>query len=279
MIAVVSLSACEEPLLEQSPEQSPEQIPENSVSLPQVVSLAPHITEVIFALGAQQQLIATVSGSHWPQAAQDIPTIGNAFNLNVEALAALAPDAVLAWREGTGVNVQNALVSTGLPVHYVREGDLPQLPEQWGIIAGHLGLPADSDRLQHLQTEFINELQQLKPSETALTQPQYAIFLLSENPYYVVGGQGLLAQALTWCGWNNRYAEIRQPAFAISQEQLQADSRGAVVLTNVTSRSAMHTQFSNTQIIHSEDLYRAAPSMLNGLRELCGLRESAAVPN
>ena len=84
------------------------------------MSLAPHITEVVFAAGAGEQLIGAVSYSDYPEAAKDIPRVGSYDTVSYETLISLKPDLVLAWHEGNGDEVVARLESLGLNV-YVSE--------------------------------------------------------------------------------------------------------------------------------------------------------------
>src|SRR5688572_3368865 len=66
-----------------------------------IVSLAPHLTELAFTAGAGERIVATVEYSNHPDAARDLPRIGDAFRVDLERLLALRPDAVLVWESGT----------------------------------------------------------------------------------------------------------------------------------------------------------------------------------
>ncbi|MGH8236099.1 MAG: ABC transporter substrate-binding protein, partial [Steroidobacteraceae bacterium] len=66
-----------------------------------IVSLAPHLTELAFTAGAGDRIVATVEYSNHPDAARDIPRIGDAFRVDLERLLALRPEAVLVWESGT----------------------------------------------------------------------------------------------------------------------------------------------------------------------------------
>ena len=68
-----------------------------------IVSLAPHLTEILFELGVGDNVIATVSYADFPEEAKLIPRVGDAFSVNVEQLVAMQPDIIFAWESG-GVN-------------------------------------------------------------------------------------------------------------------------------------------------------------------------------
>lgn len=249
-----------------------------------VVSLSPHLTELMFALGHEKLLVGTVEHSNWPEAAKEIPRIGNAFNINLESIIALQPDSVLAWTGGTSPSTIKQLRSIGLKVDEFATGDLESLSQTWQQLDEHL-LTFYSHKpktnLQVVQAEFEKGIRQLK---TADRPPQRAIFLLSMDPYYAVGGEGLLHQAMAFCGYQNQYRDVNQPSFSLNLEQLIADAKKAKVIVNASVATAEHQSKllltmipENRQLsLHNPDLYRATPSIIDGLQELCRLNHAAA---
>ena len=76
----------------------------NTVRLAQpaqrIVSLAPHMTETLFAAGAGERVVGTVDYSDHPEAAKKIRRVGGYSRLDLEAVAALKPDLVVGWQSG-----------------------------------------------------------------------------------------------------------------------------------------------------------------------------------
>ncbi|MGH8273096.1 MAG: ABC transporter substrate-binding protein, partial [Gammaproteobacteria bacterium] len=66
-----------------------------------IVSLAPSATEIVFAAGAGTRLVGVSAYSNWPVAARKLPRIGDAFRIDLERIAALKPDLVIAWASAT----------------------------------------------------------------------------------------------------------------------------------------------------------------------------------
>ncbi|MGH8370891.1 MAG: ABC transporter substrate-binding protein, partial [Gammaproteobacteria bacterium] len=66
-----------------------------------IVSLAPDLTELVYAAGAGETLVGASAYSDYPAAAKQLPHIGDAFRVDTERLLALRPDLVLAWQGGT----------------------------------------------------------------------------------------------------------------------------------------------------------------------------------
>ena len=62
-----------------------------------IISLAPHITELIFSAGAGGKISATDDYSDYPEAAKSITRIGDANHLDIETILSLQPDLIVAW--------------------------------------------------------------------------------------------------------------------------------------------------------------------------------------
>ena len=85
-----------------------------------IISLSPHLTEILFELGAGDLIVGTVSFSDYPIAARSIPRIGDAFSVNVESVVELAPDLIVAWQTGGANRALKKLRSLGYPI-YINE--------------------------------------------------------------------------------------------------------------------------------------------------------------
>src|SRR6185369_6465651 len=81
-----------------------------------IVSLAPHITELLYAAGAGDRLVGTVEYSNYPEAAQRLARVGGYSAVDLEAVAALKPDLVIAWASGNRDTHLARLAALGIPV-------------------------------------------------------------------------------------------------------------------------------------------------------------------
>ena len=85
-----------------------------------IISLAPHLTELIYAAGAGNQLIAVSAYSDFPDIAKRLPQVGDASNLDLERIVALKPDLILAWKSNVSPLAVERLRGLSIPV-YVTE--------------------------------------------------------------------------------------------------------------------------------------------------------------
>ena len=181
-----------------------------------VVSLAPHLTEVVFAAGAGEQLIGAVSYSDYPEAAKDIPRVGSYNNVNYEILVALNPDLVVAWRSGNGDEVIQRLESLGLTV-YVDESktleDVARSLRAVGTLTGH------DDTAEAEARSFLQKLSHLR--ETYSTQREVSVYYqIWDEPLLTLNGDHLISDVVRLCGGRNVFADSPVLVSRISVESV-----------------------------------------------------------
>jgi ABC-type hemin transport system substrate-binding protein len=108
------LFACSEPASETASGDAAER----------VVTFAPHLSEMMFAIGAGDRLVGVSSWSDYPREVLELPEIGDAFTVDQEQLALLQPDLLLAWESGMPSHVVDELRSRGYRVETVRTRSL-----------------------------------------------------------------------------------------------------------------------------------------------------------
>lgn len=252
----------------QLPIQAPDQ--DELLAKTRIVSLAPHITELLFQLEADAHIVATVERSDWPPAAQQLPTIGNAFKINREAVAALEPTHLVAWQEGNSAAMLASLTSLNTPIIVIPTGNLSNLPIGWKTLAK---LVDKQTVVEQLTKRYQKKLKQLATPVTDVSPT--VTLLLSTQPHYVVGGTGLLAEAITHCGANNTYQQTDLAAIPVSLEQLLADQATTNLLLLGTEIPTAQVRQLRDQLsipviqLASPHLYRPTPSIIEGVSELC----------
>ena len=97
-------------------------------SAKRVVTLAPSLTELVFAAGAHEQLVGVSAYSDYPEAASFKPQVVDATGVSFEALLALKPDLVLAWKGGTRPVDIARLESLGVNVFFIGISTLADIP-------------------------------------------------------------------------------------------------------------------------------------------------------
>src|SRR2546426_9507105 len=113
------------------------------VSLPvpaqRIVSVAPHVTELLFAAGAGSRVVAVSEYSDYPEVARRLPRVASSSAVNVEEVLALRADLVVAWRLDATARSLDRLEAVGISGVFHRPHPLPQNPdanEALGALAG-----------------------------------------------------------------------------------------------------------------------------------------------
>ncbi|MEX0880647.1 MAG: helical backbone metal receptor [Thermoanaerobaculia bacterium] len=136
LAAVAALAGCRS----EPPSASPSGAPRR------VVTLAPNLTEIVFALGAGDRLVGVSEFSDYPEAARALPRVGG-LEVDAEKVAALSPDLVLAISEGNAQGAVRALEASGLPVAVAPSGSLDAVLDAIRLVGRRLGRPEAGERL------------------------------------------------------------------------------------------------------------------------------------
>ena len=162
---------------------------------PRLITISGAITEVVYALGAEAQLVGTDTTSLYPAAAQKTPKVGYLRQLSAEGVLSLQPDAVIATTEAGPPVVLDQLRSAGVQVELVNSAytweDVRAKVQAVGRAAGRV------TAAQALQARLDAEWAQLGQQVAAATGPRpRVLFILSHGPSPQVAGQGTAAEAL-----------------------------------------------------------------------------------
>ena len=82
----------------------------------QIISLSPHTTELLYAAGAEEQIIATVEYSDYPEKAKQLFRIGSYESIDYEKIIELNPDLILYWKSGNPKNMIDKIKSLNFKI-------------------------------------------------------------------------------------------------------------------------------------------------------------------
>ncbi|MCB1692688.1 MAG: cobalamin-binding protein [Pseudomonadales bacterium] len=243
-----------------------------------IVSLAPHLTEILFALGVGDRVIATVRYADYPPAAKDIPRLGDAFSINVEAVMALQPDIVFAWKTGGSGRAVEKLAELGVPVYYNEAPRLADIGRSVISIGKLVGREAQGKALAQ---SFESRLKGVvKPS-----RPVVVFFQISDESIYSVNSDQLIGQAISLCGATNLFGDASSPVPLVNKEAVIAGKPDLIVVTQVpgSSPSPWIDRWSSwpglagkVETIDPNLISRPGLRMADGIEKLCGLVRKAA---
>lgn len=247
-----------------------------------IVSLAPGATEMLFAAGAGDRIVATVKAADAPEAAKKIPRIGDANALVYDRLIALKPDVVVVWKDLTNELVIESLVKTlKYPVFYVSVRSLSDIPESVRRLGALAGTSSVADSAASSLRANIARLP-VAPART--DKPPFGVFyMIWDVPLYTVGSRNVMSDAIRRCGGRNIYDDIDFPAPIVEFEDIKKRNPDVIVIAAppITARDwrerwARFPQIAaveRRQVLTFADtrLNRMGPSAIDAVPELCKL--------
>jgi iron complex transport system substrate-binding protein len=170
------------------------------VTLPQeaqrIVSLAPSLTETMYALELQDRLVGDTDYCDYPPQAQTKPHVGGPMNPNLEQVVSLHPDLVLATRQGNRLETVEALTRLGIPVYATDPKSVEDVIESTRRLADVLGAHPQGEALEHSLHVRLAEIRRRVRAEAA----RRVFFVVWADPLISIGKTTFLADALRWAG-------------------------------------------------------------------------------
>jgi len=189
-----------------------------------IVSLAPHATEMLFAAGAGGAIVGVVAHSDWPAAARALPRVGDAAALDLERIASLRPDLVVAWPytappQLAALRAQKVAVFVSDPKSIAGIADGI---EKLGTIAGTRDIANASAGALRARLADLKE----RHAGGARLRVFYEVW---NEPLYTIGGRHLISQAIGVCGGENVFAALTIPAPSVTVEAVVAAAPDVIV--------------------------------------------------
>lgn len=248
-----------------------------------VVSLAPHATELLFAVGAGDRIVGTVSHSDYPPPARQIPRVGGYSRLDLERIVSLQPDLIVAWHSGNPVAQVERLRSLGLAVYFSeprRFEDMADALLRLGALTGNRRQAHRRATMLRAAVDDLVERYAGRPSVTVFYQ-------IWNDPLMTINGEHLINQVIEMCGGRNVFAELPTLAPRIVLETVLARDPEVIVASGMGEQrpqwlddwrrwpSLTAVKRDNLFFVPPDLLQRHGLRLLQGAERLCGFLEVA----
>jgi len=257
-----------------------------SAQAQRIVTLAPFLTELVFAAGAGDMLVGVAAHSDYPERAKALPVVADATGVNREALLGLRADVVLAWRTGTPANAVAALRQVNVKVVVLdgaRIDDVPKLLRQIGALAN------TAARAEDAAAAFERELATLRATYAAKPVVP-AMFEIWHAPLMTISGNHYMTDALEVCGGRNVFAGLSAIAPEVSMESVVAKDPEAIIgAGSALEEAAFRNHWARLDSLRAvkngalvylnpDTIQRQTPRMIEGVKALCaGLEKVRAL--
>jgi iron complex transport system substrate-binding protein len=242
-----------------------------------IVSLSPHATELLFAAGAGDRVVAVSEYSNWPPAARQLPRVGSGAGLNVEAIVAQRPDLVVAWLSGNASAQLRQLEAFGVPVFYSEPRDIDGIADNLLALGRLAGSEAQAEQAAKAFREGVRALR----SRYAGRRPVTAFYQIWEQPLMTVNGRHLISHWMRLCGAQNIFAGLPDLASAVDPEAVLKADPEVLLAGRHPGKSAnwqaRWRQWKDLRAVRGNHLYtvpaetleRQTPRALQAAQELC----------
>lgn len=195
-----------------------------------IVTLAPNLTEIVYALGLGSQLVGNTVLCDYPEKAKNIYKIGNFNNPSIERIIASGSNIVIAT-EGNPKEKLNILKSKGIKVIQVKPQSAADLPLMIKTIADNLGV---SDKGESLSKDIDNSLQKMAKIKK---RNKSFLLILQFNPIYSISEETWLGSIFKLSGLKNVVGKsiIKYPI--VSKEFLLKNRPDVVLVSSIEGKS------------------------------------------
>ena len=238
-----------------------------------IVSLAPHATELLFAAGAGNQVVGVSEYSDFPAAAKQLPSVGGSGQLDIERIASLKPDLIVAWRSGNNRRQLARLRKLGLTVFESEPRNFEAIAdslERLGVLVGR-----DEGRL-HAQ-QFRQQVQTLE-QHYAGRSPVTVFYQIWSAPLMTLNDAHIVSQAIRLCGGVNVFGQLKPLVPTISREAVLTANPDMIIVSDEKGNGLERWRsFKRIQAVASGNLMtidggtmnRAGPRVIEATRTLC----------
>jgi len=246
-----------------------------------VVSLAPNITEIIYALGQENLLKGVTLYSDFPLAAVKLPKVGSYVQLNLEKIVALKPDLCIAIKDGNPRVVARRLESLNIPVYAVDPRNLETVMQTVLEIGNLLNANQRADFLVQRMRSRVLKVKSLVSK--AAYRPR-VFFQIGISPIVSVGTDTFMHELIVLAGGKNlAQGPVAYPRF--SREQVLVLSPEIFIITSMARASVFEqvkaewSRWPNMPAIRDHRIFledsnyfdRPTPRLVDGLELLVKL--------
>ena len=251
-------------------------------AIKRIVCLAPSLTEIVFFLGQGKKIVGVTSFSDYPPQARNVARVGSYVRINVEAVALLKPDLVLAVADGNPAPALDKLSRMGLSVYRTNPRSISDLPRTIIDIGRLLGVfKSAGQKAGRLQARIDSLKRRLKGRRRIRV-----FFQIGHRPIVTIGGGSPLGGLIALAGGKNVFGHVKLPYPRIGPAQVILARPEVILITCMNphqggcrARAAFWRRWPSIpavgsgriHIVESALFNRFSPRLVDGLEMLAHL--------
>ncbi|WP_184248739.1 cobalamin-binding protein [Paraburkholderia atlantica] len=246
-----------------------------------VISLAPHVTELLYAAGGGPKMVGAVSYSDYPPEAKQLPRVGDNKALDLERIVALKPDLIVVWRHGNAQRQLERLRELHVPLFFSEPRRLDDIAVSLTKLGRLLGTSTSADAAAAVYRDDIARLR-----ARYANRPVVSVFYqVWDRPLMTLNGEHMISDVIALCGGRNVFADLQPLVPTVSTEAVLAANPQAIVTAapGATQPDTTLPQLdawrawprlaavanNNLFAIDGDLINRPAPRIAQGARQLC----------
>ena len=200
-----------------------------------IVTLAPSLTELVFAAGGGAAIVAVDSSSDFPAAARAIPRIGDVTRVDVERLVALKPDLVVVWRHGNTLRELDQLEAAGIPLFRLGPQRLDEVVAAIERLGQVLGTEATAQPAAAAMRARLAALRQRHAGEA----PVRVFYQVWASPLMTINRRQIVSEVIELCGGRNVFAGLAPLVPQVALESVLAADPEAIFTADERGHTAL----------------------------------------
>ena len=255
-------------------------------SVRRVISLAPSVTESIFAIGAGDRLVGDTTYCNYPEEAKAVAKVGDTLNPNIETIVALKPDVVFVSGASQLETFTNTLDRNRIAVYVINPESLDEVVESLDRLAEILGTKNAaktlSDKIGRKRVEIgekVGTYLAEDPSEEAYEKRvgvRRVFVQISREPLFTIGKNSFLNQLIYEAGGKSVTADVDSAFPKLSKETALALDPDVIILSDSPDNQGPNEVFVNSSAVKNKRVYkinadiisRPGPRLIDALEQI-----------
>jgi iron complex transport system substrate-binding protein len=245
------------------------------------ISLAPSITEILYALGLEDRIVGVTNFCDYPPGAKNKPKVGGMSNPSLEAVVRLKPDIVILTTDGNPKEFEERLRSLDIRTYVFKARRLTELADEIRRMGKSLGVTERAEELAEKIENTIKRYSLMSQQITSAHPPRKkAVFIIWPEPLIVAGPDTAIDDALRLLGWDNIASDAvaRYPKYSVEELLYRRPDVILIGKGHINMREISKGLLKRIQMLDavkqgrvyfvSDALYRLGPRVIDGIEEL-----------
>lgn len=241
-----------------------------------IVTLAPHIAELVAAVGAAPRIVAVSRFTDYPPQLASRAVIGDSAKLDVERIVRLKPDLIIAWLSGNSPAEVAQLERLGFRVFVTESRRLADIPQTLRDLGALIDANGAAPARAFEATIARYRMQQRGPRLSVFYQ-------LWPQPLMTINGKHWVSDVISLCGGDNIFAALAPLAPTVSLEAILHKNPYVILAGGASEQLDGWRRFPRLSAVRrnalysvaADDLHRPTPRLLNAVEGVCRVLDQA----